>query len=88
MIYIITEGEVELGDVITVSHGVIHRQHPITRVTKTLAMSMEKSTLTGEGYEIAFKRKVSKYMSHPKAIKNWPSDKYTVVRKVLDKKGE
>jgi len=65
---------VEVGDFIVVETFLGKRIHEITRVTKTLAVSLEG------GNEFRCKRKVSPDMAHP-AIE-WNSNTYKVYRPV------
>ena len=66
---------VNIGDTIVVIGPLGNKNsYPVTRVTKTLAMSKRKS----DGYEYRFKRVISWDMSHP--YEEWNRIKYTVIK--------
>jgi len=66
------KGLVQVGDVIVTSH-MWDSHYPITRVTKTLAISARER----DGYEFTFKREISHNMAHP--YEQWNTIKYKVL---------
>jgi len=71
----VKNGVVEIGDIIrsTDSWGGTH-QFKISRVTKTLSMSIREE----DGFEYRFKRRIQRDMSHPHTT--WNTTHYTVFR--------
>jgi hypothetical protein len=64
---------VNVGDMIKINSGLGISEYPITRVTKTLAMSKRD-----DGYEHKFKREIGVSMAHP--YQQWNTATYEVVR--------
>lgn len=79
---IVTEGLAEVGDIIFTHHRLGGSSFPVTRVTKTLAISKRES----DGYERKFKRGISYDMRHP--YEQWNTTPDTVTREIEDKIGE
>jgi hypothetical protein len=65
---------VEVGDIIQTTTCMGTNDFPVTRVTKTLAMSKRKS----DGYEHTFKRFISGRMCHP--YQQWNTTEYNVIK--------
>ena len=65
----------EVGDKVVIENFLGRSVFPITRVTKTLALSKRES----DGYEYKFKREISHNMSYPKDI--WSNNTYNVIKK-------
>jgi hypothetical protein len=65
---------IEVGDIIITETCLSKYRYPITRVTKTLAMSIRKK----DRYEYKFKRFISNNMGHPS--QRYDNTKYTVER--------
>ncbi len=68
----------EVGDIIQTTSFMGTNNFPVTRVTKTLAMSKRKS----DGYEQKFKREISHDMSHP--YQQWSTITFNVIKGVDD----
>lgn len=64
---------VNVGDVIICKTDFGTKKYPVTRVTKTLAMSIRD-----DGFEYRFKRKISSNMAHPYV--EWSRNRYSVER--------
>lgn len=64
---------VEVGDKIIVDSGLGTHKFPVTRVTKTLALSKRED----DGFEFRFKRLVAYDMVHPQ--EKWNTSKYYVI---------
>ena len=61
----------QVGDVVIAKNIMGKTEYKITRVTKTLAMS-----LADDSYEHPFKREISSSMSHP--YRQWNMNTYSV----------
>lgn len=76
---LVSEGMVEPGDVIVVKTFLGENNYPITRVTKTLAISRKKNII-GDWIDHRFKRVVSLNMCHP--ADSFNVNQYTVFRNI------
>lgn len=65
---------VQVGDTIVVDTGLGVHHYPVTRVTKTLALSLRES----DGYEHRFQRVISSDMNYPKV--KWNQQRFRVIR--------
>lgn len=69
------ENLVQVGDVVIVKNVFGTSRYPVTRITKTLAISKRET----DGFEQKFKRQISHDMCHP--YRQWNTNQYSVIRK-------